>query len=584
MGDSGDFSPMQLLEDDLYDEDQETRVKAMRRVCTIAAALGPEQAREDLVPFLNGCTEDDDEILLVLAEELGKFVPLVGGPEHAVSLLEPLEKLAEVEETVVRDRATESICRIVEVLPADQSDEVFGLVKRLAHGDWFTARVSSCSLMATSYKSIQDGEQKNEIRTLYENLAKDDTPMVRRAAAGKLADFAGAVELTVVVQELLPIYRGLAADDQDSVRVLAIQATSLIASQLKKNNMDQDNLTIVLPVVRAAVEDRSWRVRHAITKDFFQISEAMGTMVTTNELLQCFNNLIQDQEAEVRAASLYSVPGYCDLVGQALFVQHIMPNITALLQDQNLNVRTALSKACMELAGKLGQEHTTIHIVPLLQTFLRDDSPEVRLRILNQLEVIAAWMPAIGETILPMLMELAHDQNWRVRKAVVCCLPVLAESMGVDYFETNLLDLYLQAYTDRVFEVRLGATNGLSKISKVCGVDWLEKQVLPRIKYFYENSNFYLIRITVVEALKTLAQDGVSSSLMSEVVALLVKSCRDSTPNVRFVGALALAYVASHADDAAVQSQIRPCLTELMQTDADADVKYFASKALESVG
>ncbi|CAM9953393.1 unnamed protein product, partial [Heterosigma akashiwo] len=63
----------------------------------------------------------------------------------------------------------------------------------------------------------------------------------------------------------------------------------------------------------------------------------------------------------------------------------------------------------MELAGKLGQEHTTIHIVPLLQTFLRDDSPEVRLRILSKLEVIAAWMPAIGENILPMLLELAHD-------------------------------------------------------------------------------------------------------------------------------------------------------------------------------
>mmetsp|Transcript_24045 Transcript_24045/g.39457 ORF Transcript_24045/g.39457 Transcript_24045/m.39457 type:complete len:557 (+) Transcript_24045:1-1671(+) len=556
----------------------------MKRVSTIAAALGPEQAREELVPFLNGCTEDDDEILLVLAEELGKFVPLVGGPEYAGALLEPLEKLAEVEETVVRDRATESICHVVEVLPPDQSEEVFGLVKRLAHGDWFTARVSSCSLMAATYKAIVDTDQKAEIRTLYEALAKDETPMVRRAAAGKLADFAEAVEVGVVVSDLLPIYRALAADDQDSVRVLAVQATTLIATQLQKAGMEQENLAVVLPVVRHAVEDRSWRVRHAITKDFFEISEAMGQMVTTNELLQCFNNLIQDQEAEVRAASLGGVPRYCDLVGQQLFLQHVMPHITALLQDQNLNVKTALSKACMELAGKLGQEHTTIHIVPLLQTFLRDDSPEVRLRILSKLEVIAAWMPAIGENILPMLLELAHDANWRVRKAVVACLPVLAESMGVDYFETNLLDLYLQSYTDRVFEVRVGATSGLSKIATVCGADWLEKQVLPRIKYFYENSNFYLIRITVIDALKTLAQDGVSGSLMTEVVNILVKACHDSTPNVRFTGAKALALVSGHADDVAVQTQIRPCLTELMQTDTDKDVKFFASQALETVG
>jgi len=575
---------MQLLEDDLYDEDQETRVKAMRRVSTIAAALGPVQTREDLIPFLNGCTEDDDEILLVLAEELGRFVPLVGGAEHAVALLEPLEKLAEVEETVVRERATESICTVIQALPPSQADEVFGLVKRLAHGDWFTARVSSCSLMATCYKAIRVSEQKSEIRTLYENLAKDETPMVRRSAAAKLADFAGAVEPNVVVSDLLPIYRGLASDDQDSVRVLAIEATSLIASLLKKNGMDQDNLAVVLPIIRAAVEDRSWRVRHSLAKDFYQISESMGHMVTSNELLQNFNNLIQDQEAEVRAASLKSVPGYCDLVGASVFVQHIMPNITALLQDQNLNVRTALSKACMELAGKLGQDHTTLHIVPLLQNFLRDDSPEVRLRILSQLEIIAQWMPAIGETILPILIELAHDANWRVRKAVIGCLPLLAESMGVDYFDNNLLDLYLQAYTDRVYEVRAGASQGLSKLSKVCGVDWLEKQAFPRIKFFYENSHFYLIRITVICAVKTLAQDGVSGSLMNEVINLLLKGCRDLTPNVRFAAASGLAQVASHADDASVQTQIRPCLTELMQTDTDQDVKFYATKSLDAVG
>ena len=52
--------------------------------------------------------EDDDEVLLVLAEELGGFVPLVGGAHEAVCLMGPLGALATVEETVVRDRAVES--------------------------------------------------------------------------------------------------------------------------------------------------------------------------------------------------------------------------------------------------------------------------------------------------------------------------------------------------------------------------------------------------------------------------------------------------------------------------------------------
>lgn len=43
-------------------------------------------------------------MLVALAEELGGFVELVGGAPHAAVLVEPLEVLAGVEETVVRDR------------------------------------------------------------------------------------------------------------------------------------------------------------------------------------------------------------------------------------------------------------------------------------------------------------------------------------------------------------------------------------------------------------------------------------------------------------------------------------------------
>ena len=48
--------------------------------------------------------DDEDEILLALADELGGFVPFVGGPETAHRLLTPLETLATMEEVLVRDK------------------------------------------------------------------------------------------------------------------------------------------------------------------------------------------------------------------------------------------------------------------------------------------------------------------------------------------------------------------------------------------------------------------------------------------------------------------------------------------------
>lgn len=106
--------PIAVLIDELKHDDVALRLNAIRRISTIGLALGPERTRLELVPFLDGkhalmaliaeFADDEDEVLLALAGELGVFVEYVGGPSHAHLLLKPLETLAAMEETVVRDK------------------------------------------------------------------------------------------------------------------------------------------------------------------------------------------------------------------------------------------------------------------------------------------------------------------------------------------------------------------------------------------------------------------------------------------------------------------------------------------------
>ena len=77
---------------------------------TIATALGPERTRGELIPFLTDSNEDEDECLLAKAEEMTNLITKVGGPEHVHCLLDPLENLNTVEETVVREKAIEAAC------------------------------------------------------------------------------------------------------------------------------------------------------------------------------------------------------------------------------------------------------------------------------------------------------------------------------------------------------------------------------------------------------------------------------------------------------------------------------------------
>ena len=85
-------------------DDVMLRLNAIHRISTIALALGPERTRDELIPFLQDSLDDEDEVLLALAEELGSFTDYVGGKEHAHVTLSPLESLAGMEETLVRDK------------------------------------------------------------------------------------------------------------------------------------------------------------------------------------------------------------------------------------------------------------------------------------------------------------------------------------------------------------------------------------------------------------------------------------------------------------------------------------------------
>ena len=111
MANEGDDSlyPIAVLIDELRNEDVQLRLNSIKKLSTIALALGVERTRSELIPFLTDTIYDEDEVLLALAEQLGTFTPLVGGQEHVHCLLPPLESLATVEETIVRDKAVESL-------------------------------------------------------------------------------------------------------------------------------------------------------------------------------------------------------------------------------------------------------------------------------------------------------------------------------------------------------------------------------------------------------------------------------------------------------------------------------------------
>jgi len=601
--------PIAVLLDELKNEVIALRLNATRRLKTIAAALGPERTRSELIPFLTETIDDEDEVLMALAEELGAFVDEVGGPEYASCLLQPLEVLAAVEETIVRDRAVQSLKIISEAVASGASDRgremhlshMAPLMKRLATGEWFTSRISACALYAVCFKNLPSEREdlRLEMISLFQNAARDDTPMVRRAAANALGDLAQAVaayNVSWVEKEIVTVYRHLVDDEQDSVRLLTVEKSAAVAGSVTEDC----RIGSLLPIVQCYINDKSWRVRYTVADQIVALGTVFGSVPTRDDLLPSFIRLLKDGEAEVRTAAAFKVSEMTHLVvatksdgthlgGIDLVVREILPAIRELVTDPSQHVRAAFASNIMGLAPEVGVDITVRDVVELVLVLLKDEFPDVRLNVISRLEKVSFVMgiDRLADELLPAIVDLAEDRNWRVRLAIIDHIPLLAKQLGKDLFhdDMNLGELCINWLGDCVFSIREAAIKNLKALTEVFGVQWSIQHIIPKVVALFDGSKNYLYRMTALHAVAELSE-VLSSDVLETYLLYLVtdQACEDSVPNIRFVAAKMLARIVPHVSSAYRKQKILPALQRMTESgETDVDVIHFANEALKAL-
>lgn len=579
-GTGGSLYPVAVLIDEIKHEDVSRRLVSMKSLTTIAQALGADRTRSELVPFLNESLEDEDEVLLVLAEQLGGLVGHVGGGEHAHHLLPPLEQLCAAEETTVRDKGVEAVCAVVRQMADEQLNEhYFPLVRRLVTRDWFTARISACGLFTVAYRRFPASTQQ-ELRRMFAQLCRDDTPMVRRGAAAALGPFAKEIgDAAVVGEEITPLFLALAEDDQDSVRLLVVDNCCALCEILPPATQTAQ----ILPVAINAATDRSWRVRWAVSNGFCRLCEVMGTEVSNAHLVSAFERLLKDTEAEVRTAAAFKVTAVAKLVAADKVIAQLVPCVTELSSDSSEHVRSTLAGVIMGLAPIVGRQVAVDSLLPLFLQLLRDGSSEVRLNIISKMESLdsVVGVELLTQSLLPAIVDLSEDRQWRVRLAIIEYIPLLAGQLGMQFFDERLSTLCMGWLTDSVFSIREAAAANLKKLCDQFGLTWTQTHVVPRVVAMCAHTN-YLYRLTSLHAVQVLsAADVLTVEVLSTtLLPLVLRLATDPVANIRFNVAKTLQSMVARLSQDTVSSQIRPCLDTLLQ-DADRDVQYYANKALQ---
>lgn len=138
--------------------------------------MGVEETINELIPYLDTFIEgiyNDDEVLVVLTEQFGSFLPYVGGIENVHLILNLLEKLAMVEENMVRARAVKHLHNIALLLNNENVENLFvAMLVRLADTDCFVCKSSATELFGVSMLICLLGSF--EIYKIFMNCEKAD--------------------------------------------------------------------------------------------------------------------------------------------------------------------------------------------------------------------------------------------------------------------------------------------------------------------------------------------------------------------------------------------------------------------------
>jgi serine/threonine-protein phosphatase 2A regulatory subunit A len=302
-------------------------------------------------------------------------------------------------------------------------------------------------------------------------------------------------------------------------------------------------------------------------------------------VMACYNGLLKDVEAEVRAAAVGHLAKMIAYGGPTLFASHLQPLLSSLADDVVMEVRSKCALALMDAAhsGSLDDATVVQAFGPLLESFLEDEFQEVQLQVLTHLHKIAHLLPGLTG-VVTALLQMSKANNWRVRQSVAQLLPHLAEARGLDFFQTVLLEpAWLPLLLDKVACVRQACVAGMKLLMHVAGPQWMHHTLMPHhLRLYQAHSHSYLIRLTLLQAFIQTAlacPTEVDADLLNEFLAPVVRALTDPVPNVRMVAALGMGPLAT-VHRTAWRSTLQPALEQRLTEEKDADCQAACQEAL----
>ena len=562
--------------EDLKSRDPKRQCKAIRNISKLQSEITPEKFRKEFMPFLLKCVnEEEDEILSEICKVSRDIFNCVGGKKYLKDLFPLVELLLHTCDPVVRKDTITSFRHYIDKQDefSDIEKELFETIQNLANSD-----DPSHEIGFIAFSSEFFGDFKEKHRNHIYNIFKQFT---EKKSQGKLIKIELSANLSKLSAHLskkdfFELFSILMKESCDSSRFNLVEA---IANLKELTNLSGYETFIAESITKFS-EDESWRVRLMLAKFVPEILE-LSTKIQNNYseikniILKAYIKLLQDPEGEVRSMACKNLDVASEYLGKEDSFDKVLSCLKSLKTDPLSYVRSSLASIILSVAPKIGANKTNEYIFPVFLDLIKDEDHDIRMVIIKNLDKLneVVNIDNFVQGIIPSLIEISDNNNWRVRCQVEEIVPVFARIVNRKLFLDNIMPICIKWLTDAVYAIRQRACKIMKRLYDIFKGEDFEKKLLNKISSMAK-SDSYLIRITVVLLIKEFLVDEYELDFMEKkLFPYIAKLSNDKIPNVRQACSVVIKKLVRISKNKDVVKECKSIIDELKK-DKDLEVVY----------
>ena len=561
--------------EDLMSQEPTKQCKAIKNIPKLQSEFSPEKFRKEFLPFLLKCiNEEEDEVLSEISKVSRDLLNCIGGKKYLKDLFPFVELLLHTCDPVVRKDTISTFRHFIDKQDEfrDVEKELFEVIQSLANSDDPSHEIGFIAFSSEFFKDF-----KEKYRNIIYNIFKQ---FIEKKSQGKLIKIEVAKNLHKLAnylqkKDFFELYLILMKENLDSVRFNLVEA---IASLKNLSNLSGYE-SFIGESIKNFSEDESWRVRLMLAKFMPEIIELSNKIKNNVEIkaiiLKAFIKLLQDSEGEVRSMACKQLDVVSENLAKEDSFDKVLESLQILKSDGFSYVRSSLASIILSMAPKIGANKTNQFIFPIFLDLVKDEDHDIRMTIIKNLDKLneVVNIDSFVQGIIPSLVEISDNNNWRVRAQAGEIIPVFARIVNRKLFIESILPICIKWLTDPVYAIRERSCKIIKKLYDIYKGEDFEKKLLIKISSMTKSDN-YLIRNTVVFLIREFLVDEYDLDFMEKkLFPYIEKLSDDKIPNVRQACTFVVKKLVRLSKNKDVIKECKSIIDELKK-DKDLEVVY----------